>query len=171
MRAVSSEKSSCWLAVPQGCRSTEQGAEGVLCPLGCGQKCAPAVCAVEKIPILCSLLLDFKEVSVLTSESVGFCGHGLEGHPNKVKSSCYSASLDKLWFLTVDTGVGASMWNMWGALHFQAVKQAFCWAPEPLLCFLLCYEWLQVIEWSSVNLEFTELQSWKGLTRITESSF
>lgn len=59
----------------------------------------------------CSLLPDFKEVSVLSSESMGFCGHSLEGHPNKVKSSFYSALLDKVGFLTWDTGVGPSIWD------------------------------------------------------------
>lgn len=133
LRAVPSEKCFCCLAVPQGCRSTQQGAEGVFWPLGCGQKCAPAVYAVEKVPILCSLHLDFEEVPVLSSGSMGFCGRSLEWHPNKVKSSFYSASLDKVGFLTWDTEVGPSMWNTWGALNYQAVKQALCWAPH--LCF------------------------------------
>lgn len=94
------------------------------------------------------------------------------GTPKQSKEQLYSASLDKVGFLTWDTGVGPSMWNTWGVLNYQAVKQAFCWAPEPLFCFPLCYEWLEVIEWSSVNLEFTESQnilSWKGLTGITET--
>lgn len=119
IRAVPSEKSFCCLAMPQACRSIQQDAEGVLCPLGWGKNVLQQVCAVEKVPTLCSLLLDFKEVSVPPSESMGFCSHSLEGHPNKVKSSFYSALLDKVGFLTWDTGVGSSMWNTWGALQWN----------------------------------------------------
>lgn len=117
--AVKEKSSSLWgILLLLGCATGLQIHSAGCCrstlTLGCGHKRAPAVCSGESPH---SLLLDFKEVSLLPPESMGFCGHSLEGHPNKGKSSFYSAWLDRVGFLPWDTGVGASMWGTGGALQ------------------------------------------------------
>lgn len=172
IRAVPSEKSFCSLAVPRAADALSRMLKEFSVPLVVGKNVLQQSVQWRKSPSSVPCFLTLKRCQYW-SESVAFCGHGLEGHPDKAKSSFCSALLDRVGSLAWDTAVGPSMWNTWGVLHFQAVKQAFYWAPDPLFCFLLCYEWLEVIEWSSVNLEFTESQnvmSWKGFTRIPESS-
>lgn len=97
----------------------QQGAGRALCPLGHEDKRAVMVSAVEKVHISCCLLLDFKGVLMIKSKSMSFFSHTLEWCSSKVKSSFYSAMLDKVGFFKCGLGVQPTAHNTQGVLDYH----------------------------------------------------